>query len=568
MKKIILLLICISIFTINIAQIPLTTAERRVLDKNKVKTSIFGRDNRHWEVVGSGSTAYEVPKGSGKYAGFANSMWIGGLDNSNVLHVSANTYRQNGSDFWPGPLDTTNANYTPLTFYQNIWKIDCNDINSFATAYNSGSVTAGTYIVPADMQTYPAKETGNLMHNMSPFYDSNNDGNYNPNQGDYPLIKGHQQILSIYNDNYTTHNETNGLPMGLEIHERSYAYYEPAINDSMKAINYTTFYYYEIYNRSNNNYHDVFISDWNDADLGYYLDDYVGSDSTNKFAFIYNGDNFDEGGYLSNIPVLSHALINTNCSTDGIDNNHNGIIDEANEQFLMDRVTYYNNNIGAFSPATTNPNIAGDYYNYIKGFWKDGSPQTFGGNAYGGTLTTQYVYTGNPQIPSGWTEVTAGNLSGDRRFLMSSGPFNFPSKSKIEWGYAVIFSLDTTSAINTISHFNSIVTRDVKNVRYYEQAHSGNLCQPGITLGLKNEKLLNILNLYPNPGKDLVYVNLNKNVTEATIIVSDMLGRVIKTNSFKNTYQTQLVTSDLNQGIYFVTVKTENENYTIKWIKE
>ncbi len=564
MKKIILTAFCLIYCKVSFAQIPLTINEKRILDKNQVHTPIFGRNNRHWDLLGATNAQYNVPYTSSVSAGFANSMWIGGLDNTNTLHVSANTYRQNGADFWPGPIDTINANYTPNTVYQNIWKVDCNDITAFATAYNTGSVTAGTYTIPVDMQTYPAKETGNLMRNMAPFNDVNNDGNYSPSQGDYPLIKGHQQILSIYNDNYTTHSETNGLPMGIEIHERSYAYYEPTANDSMKAINYTTFYNFEIYNRSTNNYHDVFVCDWSDADLGYYLNDYIGSDTINKFVYQYNADN-TEIGYL---PVLSHALINTNCSNDGIDNNHNGTIDEPNEHFLMDKATFYNNNIGAFPPATTNPNSAVDYYNYIQGFWKDNSPQTFGGNAYGGTLPTSYVYSGNPETQTGWTEGTAGNLKGDRRFLMSSGPFNFPAQSKIEWGYAIVFSLDTTSTNNTITKFNTIVKRDVRNVRYYEQAHTNSQCQPIINVGLKEEKLLNIVNLYPNPGKDVIYINLNKNVNDATITIADMLGRIIKTQSIKSTYQTQINTNDLTQGIYLITIKTVNEKYTSKWIRQ
>ena len=207
----------------------------------------------------------------------------------------------------------------------------------------------------------------------------------------------------------------------------------------------------------------------------------------------------------------------------------------------------------------------------MTGRWKDSTLFTYGGTAYSPTMAlppTNYVYTGNPQNLTGWTEATAGNLKGDRRFLMSSGPFNFPAKSKIEWGYAVVFSLDTTSSINTITKFNTIVKRDVKNVRYYDKLHTTVQCQPSIMVGLKEEKLLSVTNLYPNPGKDVVFINLNKNVSTGVVIVTDLLGRVIKTTSLKNTYQTQINTADLLQGIYLITVKTETEQRTSKWIKD
>ena len=47
---------------------------------------------------------YEIPKNSGKHSMFAGSLWIGGLDDDDQLKVAAQTYRQSGNDFWPGPI--------------------------------------------------------------------------------------------------------------------------------------------------------------------------------------------------------------------------------------------------------------------------------------------------------------------------------------------------------------------------------------------------------------------------------------------------------------------------------
>ena len=264
------------------------------LDKNYVNAKINTDNDKFWNIYGNTYAAYEVPKGKGANAQFANSIWIGGLDAGGQLHIAANTYRQLGTDFWPGPLDTSNIaafSSTNSTMYNKLWKVDCDDINNFVTAFNSGSVSAGTYTIPDGILTYPAKGTANFQKNMLPFADVNNNGIYDPQaDGDYPLIKGHQQILSIYNDKNGTHTETQGQAMGLEIYERSYSYFEPNIIDSMHSINYTTFYLYTIYNRSNTNYHDVYITDWEDVDLGYYNDDFVGTDGNNNFAYCYNGN--------------------------------------------------------------------------------------------------------------------------------------------------------------------------------------------------------------------------------------------------------------------------------------
>ncbi|MFT4522926.1 MAG: hypothetical protein ACI8ZN_001878 [Bacteroidia bacterium] len=42
--------------------------------------------------------------GSAKSMIFNSSVWIGGLDETGDLHLAAMTYRQNGHDFFPGPV--------------------------------------------------------------------------------------------------------------------------------------------------------------------------------------------------------------------------------------------------------------------------------------------------------------------------------------------------------------------------------------------------------------------------------------------------------------------------------
>ena len=54
-----------------------------------------------------------------------------------------------------------------------------------------------------------------------------------------------------------------------------------------------TFYPYEIFNRSSFQLNKTYFTIWNDADLGYYLDDYVGCDVTRGLGFQYNASTFD-----------------------------------------------------------------------------------------------------------------------------------------------------------------------------------------------------------------------------------------------------------------------------------
>lgn len=565
-----LLLLCIQAY----AQVPFNSTPK-FLDINRVKAQINTANNKFWAINGSGNSRYEVPKGKGTNAQFANSLWIGGLDAGGQLKISCNTYMQNGTDFWAGPLDTVNPgafNATVTAAFNKLWKVDCSEINSLVTAYNNGSLANNTYTIPADILGYPANGGGNFRHTLEPYNDINGDGQYAPLSGEYPIIKGHQQVLSIYNDNHGLHTETQGVPMGLEIHEKAYAYYDPNLPDSMQAVNYSTFYHYTIYNRSPFPCTNVFIGDWSDVDLGNFSDDYIGTDSLNNFVYSYNGDNNDESqgnmvGYGNKPPVVSHAIIKTPCGSDGVDNDHDGFIDESGEQFLLDRTTYYNNNTGAVNPATTNPSIAVHNYNYLSGKWKDGSFFTQGGNAYGGTVPTKYVYTGNPATNSGWTEASAGNTPGDRRIIFSSGPFNFPAGGRIEWGYAVVFSQDTSQAVNTITQFNTRVQRDVRNVRYYDQTHQNNQCFAPLSLGLKSTSSNLKASIYPNPAGNKVNINLSEQVGLAGLLLTDVSGRIIKQTTIHDDFKTSLDIDELESGVYFITIKSDKINLTQKLIK-
>ncbi len=202
----------------------------KFLDYNRVEAGLANRGDMWWDYAGSGNALYEVPKTSLPYgspnSAFAAALWIGGLDASNQLHTAAQTYRQAGNDFWPGPLDTTNAFIDTIAAvnYDKIWKVDINDINTFLYQFSLGNVPL-TYTPTADILSWPAKGTGAKSRNLAPFVDVNNNGIYDPLVGgDYPKIKGDQTLYYIFNDNFGPHTETGGLPFGVEVQAMAYVH--------------------------------------------------------------------------------------------------------------------------------------------------------------------------------------------------------------------------------------------------------------------------------------------------------------------------------------------------------
>lgn len=368
------------------------------LDVNNVRARILNGGDMWWDLVGN--ARYEVPKSQEpprKHSLFAGSLWIGGFDQGGNLRAAAMTYRQSGSDFYPGPLDTTDAsvNSEVCNNWDKIWKVNRKDIEKIKDG--------NTNNIPDDIKNWPWRGdvTKGQSRYLAPFKDENNNGSYDPQQGDYPDVPGDQALWFVYNDKGNIHSETQASAIGLEVQTTAFAF---QANDERNNM---TFYKQKIINRSTNRLDSVHFGQWVDPDLGFAFDDFVGCDTTRDLGFCYNGDNFDDGvgGYGENPPAVGVDFFQGPTTRDGT-------------VLGMDYFVYYNNDFSV----TGNPSDAQHYYNYLTGTWKDGVSITCGGNGRGGSKECDYMFPGNPD-GDGWSEQAIGNTPGDRRFIQSSGPF-------------------------------------------------------------------------------------------------------------------------------------------------
>ena len=294
------------------------------------------------------------------------------------------------------------------------------------------------------------------------------------------VLKGDQTLWWVFNDKGNSHTETQGASIGLEIRAQAFAF---ATNDE---INNMTFCSYEIINRSTYELTGTYFCPWTDVDLGYARDDYVGCDVQRGLGYGYNGRAIDGSGepeaygdqppavgidffqgpymdaddvdnpkyyYVINSvfsgidPVTGDSLFvqiatdSTQICDESINgvNFGNGIVDD--ERFGMRRFLYHNND----GSNTGDPTYAADYYNLLRGIWKDGNRMMYGGNAYPGVTGTvgpacDFMFPGDTDpcnwgtdgvTPGGgytangkyWTDAEAGNEPADRRFMQSAGPF-------------------------------------------------------------------------------------------------------------------------------------------------
>ena len=415
------------------------------LDINNIRTTIMGGGDMWWNLD---DARYEIPKDGNKHSLFAGALWIGGVDDGGQLKVAAMTYRQGGNDFWPGPLvvSTASTDVTHCAEWDQHFKLNRSDVEEFVARAGDPS-----YDPPESIKDWPAHEKfPGEDHYLAPFHDVDGDGEYNWELGDYPdynisgndndaRLFGDQTLFWIFNDKGNIHTESEAEPLGLEIHAQAFGF----VSDN--EVNDMTFYNYKIFNRSTTPLNDTYFGQWVDPDLGTYDDDYVGCDVSLGLGFCYNGDAEDEGakGYGFNPPAIGVDFFQGPYSdeNDGKDNDRDGFIDEMDtiydasgaienivtEQIIMSKFMYYNNDF----TVTGNPSNGADFYNYLRGIWRDNVPMTFGGDGHGegiGSTTTEcdFMFPGvsDASFPNQeWTEQTANNLPADRRFVQSAGPF-------------------------------------------------------------------------------------------------------------------------------------------------
>ena len=407
---------------------------------------------------------YHVPKGSDKTSYFCYAFWMGGKDEQDSLHIFAERFNQMGDDTWSGPLSTIDASIDQQTMMQwrRTFKITRQEVLEFMANYQNPG-----YVIPQHILDWPAHgdTTKGQAWLLAPFTDVDGDNHYDPTHGDHPDFPGDMAQYVIFNDNFAEHTESGGAPMGAEIHALVYAYDAP--EDSI--MNNTLFFHYQIFNRSQNDYHDTYIGLWSDWDLGYAYDDYVGCDVMKNTAYCYNGSDIDGSGeawaYGDQCPVQTLTLlagpympadsIDNPAYTEGADcslfigNGLNeyafngvgfgdGIVD--NERYGLTGFMYHNNN----SSVTGDPQNAQEFYWLMSGYWKDGSRLRYGANGHLSngangpecrfmfpSLSDVCNWNSGGVDPNpaqygvdGWTESNVGNAPYDRRALASVGPFN------------------------------------------------------------------------------------------------------------------------------------------------
>ncbi|MFN7116675.1 MAG: hypothetical protein ACK4TA_07720 [Saprospiraceae bacterium] len=415
---------------------------------NNVRARLLTGGDVWWDGNEGRYVVPKVPAGEPEVSSiFAGAVWLGGVDPAGNLKLAAKTFgTANGeSDFFSGPLDPETGKTTQQACarWDKFFVVKGENIRQHIRNFQQAKLNNKPYDVndiPRDVKGWPGRgnpfffdihqfDLPDTRQGLAGFWDEDGDGDYNPQQGDFPIVEirgcnfatpeeqpiPDEMVFWIYNDAGNIHSESQGDPIQMEVQVQAFAY---ATNDE---INDMTFQRYKLINRAIESIDSMFFAMWVDPDLGCAFDDYVGCDTTRSLAYIYNQDILDgQAGcicagtntYCDEVPIL------------GVDY-FRGPLDEDGNEIGMSSFTYYNNGGGTPTPVpgTTDPNNALEYYRYLSGSWRDGSPFTFGGDAYQDGRPIKYAFTEAPNDTRGWSMCAQSLAPGDRRTIQASGPF-------------------------------------------------------------------------------------------------------------------------------------------------
>ncbi|MBI5476054.1 MAG: hypothetical protein HY964_04880 [Ignavibacteriales bacterium] len=351
-----------------------TKGDYVIFDANNISTYIrnngsFNRD------PGTGNSGFEWPKGTGNTAIYASGIWLGGLVNE-LPRVAVAEYSY---EFDAGPIAT---GVNPDDSRWKVYKIKRGDNASTNSDYANWPIEDG-----------------------APFsYDG--DGNK------VPKVIGDMTIFAVFNDNNPlVHVNMNTEPLGIEVQLTAFAF------NRSDALGNTIYYKWKLINKGGRDIRDAYVTVWADPDLGDSGDDYDGCDTTLGIGFTYNSDAHD-GVYGDAPPATGFDFLQgplvPGAPTDTAKFPSGRIVPGYKFLKMTSYLKYNNDNSDLGNPSTGQ-----EVYNYMRGLTRTAQP-IFNNRG----IATPFMFPGDPNFDTSATNWIESEGGGDRRFMMSAGPFN------------------------------------------------------------------------------------------------------------------------------------------------
>ncbi len=528
---------------------------------NNVKAGLLNAGDLFWDFNDAQFLPNPTPAGPNPATIFAAGLWLSGLDPSGNLKLAAATYRSAGStDYWAGPLNSEGFTYELTcskwdrffmirdievkTFLEKlpIWVSDPNAAVAQHPSIMGWPATGNPFFFDVWGFNLPI-----TSEDLAPFHDLNNDGQYNPLKGDYPVVKlasgaefvPAEFVWCVFNDEGggAEHANTKGDHLHVEVHQMVWAFNCAHI----PVLNRTIFTSHKIFNKSQVVLDSCFAGIWVDFDLGCPFDDYIGSAPDLDAFFVYNQDAVDgTTGALCGQPFPTFADTSPVQSVVFLSQS-------------MDKFMYYNDNGWNIpDPATETPDEPSEFYNYLTGSWRDGTSLTFSDNGYGGSVPAHHAFSGDPANPNEWSMCTTNPPYTDRKVIGSC---------KMELQPGQFSELVTAWTVHPNPNLPCDLGQTYDEIAFLHNEYDNNFSSACSGLTATQELPDAQINIFPNPATESITLSYGDLPVHAVrLIAAD--GKTMQFFQNIQPEQTVLNVKGLDSGIYYLQIQSEQGSAT------
>jgi len=565
-----------------------------VLSAQEPASVLFHANQLQTKLYANGRLSWDGEQGTFRYQDAdapmirLGGLWIGGEDEGGNLKLAAQSHKDKESDFDPGMLTGWNDSIVsglPIGGMNKIWTVSRDDIarhvsdfyendnvDTIRTAIFSWPGRGNPYFEQYNGETLPEVESASYL---APFFDVDGDGIYNPQMGDYPALdhRAAPDLMAwfVFNDNTNPHDVSYGNPLQTEIQCLVYAY---RCDEEDSQLNKTLFLEYTLWNKSVEPLDSAFLGLFLDFTLGCERNERLGTfpETGSIYAYEANEEADCDNYFTYGTKMVSATIIR-----------EIGIVEK--DMNGQDTVLYepFTNTIPIFEeeegypPGQTGPGNSAEFYSYLTGSWRDGSPLQYGGSGYeqGGTNHFNYAFPGFPLHNWEWSEPVAGVEAGHRRALASVGPIHFPPSKGNRFTLAIAVHdcyencTDNGSESAFYDAFNEI--REIK--QWYRQQQVFSDPPPPPVFNCTRERLYSEtppgleteISLYPNPTYSGVHIIVEQG-TPYWMKIYNTQGQLMSSYEYPNAYYVHQDVRNWNSGVYFVQIAINGSVETRKFI--
>lgn len=441
------------------------------------------------------------------------------IDEGNV-HFSGDYWISSFFDFYPGPI-ANNYDSDYNSKYHRTWEVTKDMIDDHISRFAESD-----YQIPEVIENWPA---GPLMYNgnqyeQADYVDKNNNGIYDPENGDYPKISGDQAVLFIINDYRFGRSYNDDVDsLGVDIYAMYYAFNRPGSD----LFQNTFFIKYKIINKSENDYMDfrlgqfVTHGDYNRLNQ-------IGCDTVLNTFYTYPVSGFCNPKYISTTTFLNTGL--GKFLTFGDVDNYS--------------IPKYASMMGLYEEG---------FYFFWRPLWYDWAPLDY---VFPSKIDDPYGQSALTFDQRGWINATG---SGDGVGSSDAIEFLAGETHYFELAYSVYY--------NDQDGLFELVENGLNQVSQLHECYQNDSVPGGGSFtGIKevsNNSNIEIL-VYPNPARTLLYVVGATGATEYSIYT--LQGQKIEEGGFEN----EVSIEHLSEGFYILQVRSLDSKleWTGKFVKQ